>query len=235
MLLNDAGTGNMVGGVGQGNVISGNTQAGVEITGSPDATVGTAVEGNFIGTDLSGTSAVGNGSYGVLVYGSSANTIGGATTYARQRAGQRDLRQFPGRHPDLQPRRDAGRQQCRARQPDRHECVGDFRACATAATAIQIENASENTIGGSSTHDRNVISGNAGNGVLIDQFPNLSASGNRISGNFIGTDAAGTSALGNLGSGVELVDGSANVVGGIGGGATAHEHRGADRRRAPAI
>ena len=79
VLLNDAGPANMVGGGGQGNIISGNNQDGVEITGSPTAKSGTLVSGNFIGTDPSGTYAVGNGSDGILVYGSSANTIGGAT------------------------------------------------------------------------------------------------------------------------------------------------------------
>ncbi len=85
---------------------------------------------------------------------------------------------------------------------------------------IEIENASDNIIGGVSTMDRNVISGNAGNGVLIVQYPNLSASNNQVFGNYIGTNAAGTAPLGNQGSGVELIDGSANSIGGISGGAT---------------
>ena len=91
VLLNDAGPLNVVGGVGQGNIISGNDQAGVEISGSPGASSGTLVEGNLIGTDPSGINAVGNGSDGVLVYGSSANTIGGADRFARNRPGQRHL------------------------------------------------------------------------------------------------------------------------------------------------
>ncbi len=219
VLLNDAGAMNVVGGSGQGNIISGNNQAGVEITGSPNATSGTVVEGNFIGTDPSGNVAVGNGSYGVLVYGSSANTIGGATTSPGTGLGnvigsnsQAGIQIF---NPGGAHARD-------------NLVVGNLIGTNAAGTGslgngsdgVQILNASDNTIGGASTLDRNVISGNAGNGVLIDQFPNLSAAADVVLGNFIGTNAAGTAALGNLANGVELIDGSANTVGGISGGAT---------------
>lgn len=66
-----------------------------------------------------------------------------------------------------------------------------------------------NTIGGASAAERNVIAGN-GTAVLID----ASVSGNTVSGNFIGTDAAGTSALGN-GTGIALTGGANNnLIGG---------------------
>ena len=77
---------------------------------------------------------------------------------------------------------------------------------------------------------RNVISGNVRNGLLIAQSPNLSASGNQVLGNFIGTNSTGTAALGNGSNGVELIDGSANVVGGISGGANS-QYRSTVRRR----
>ena len=52
----------------------------------------------------------------------------------------------------------------------------------------------------------NVISGNGGNGILIiDQ-----ANDNRLYGNFIGTDIAGTSARGNRGDGVAIINSDGN-------------------------
>jgi CSLREA domain-containing protein len=78
-----------------------------------------------------------------------------------------------------------------------------------------------NTIGGTSSSARNVISSSAGTlepaapgiGVFIDS----GGSGNTIEGNYIGTDAAGTAAIGNE-FGV-VVYGNANTVGGTTSGA----------------
>jgi parallel beta-helix repeat protein len=54
----------------------------------------------------------------------------------------------------------------------------------------------------------NLISGNRGNGVLITQ----SATRNAMSGNFVGTSAAGDSALGNHRDGVAIVGASGNQL-----------------------
>ena len=72
----------------------------------------------------------------------------------------------------------------------------------------------ENAIGGSAAGARNVISGN-GVGVWI-----TSGGGNRVLGNFIGTDASGTADLGNTWDGV-ILDGSTagNAIGGSTAGA----------------
>ena len=53
-----------------------------------------------------------------------------------------------------------------------------------------------NTIGGTGTFERNVISGNGTNGILVY---GSAASGNLIEGNYIGTKASGTAALANGG------------------------------------
>jgi hypothetical protein len=71
------------------------------------------------------------------------------------------------------------------------------------------ENANGNIVGGDSAGERNVISGNGARGVAFDD-----AFGNTICGNLIGTDATGTGALGNSGSGVHLGGGSTeNTIG----------------------
>ncbi|MEF7615710.1 DUF4347 domain-containing protein [Aquincola sp. MAHUQ-54] len=68
-----------------------------------------------------------------------------------------------------------------------------------------------NTIGGTTAADRNVLSGNA-NGLFIE---GASATGNQIIGNHIGTNLAGTAAIANTYDGVHLAGGaSANTIGG---------------------
>ena len=62
-------------------------------------------------------------------------------------------------------------------------------------------------IGGPNPADRNVISGNDGNGVAV------SGTGNHVAGNYIGTGADGTTDLGNGRNGVRLDGGPASVGG----------------------
>lgn len=72
-----------------------------------------------------------------------------------------------------------------------------------------------NTIGGTSAADRNVISGNGSAGV---QFYTWAATGNKFMGNYVGTDATGTKAIGNATTGV-AVQGPGNTIGGTVAGA----------------
>lgn len=57
------------------NVISGNFNTGVRISGSNTC----VVQGNLIGTNAAGNAAIGNGNQGVRLENSSGNTVGGAT------------------------------------------------------------------------------------------------------------------------------------------------------------
>src|SRR4051812_12350442 len=78
--------------------------------------------------------------------------------------------------------------------------AGAVLAAAAAPTGnsgagVRIESgAHDNTIGGSAVGAGNVISGNSGNGILI---AGTGTDENVVAGNFIGTDAGGTLALGN--------------------------------------
>ena len=94
-------------------------------------------------------------------------------------------------------------------------------------TGISILGASNNTIGATSAGSGNVISGNYGDGVVINAGSGV-ASNNEIIGNLIGTNPAGTVAVGNGVSGVELIaatgtgigqpgTGEGNVISGNGG------------------
>jgi hypothetical protein len=73
--------------------------------------------------------------------------------------------------------------------------------------------ADSNTVGGAQPDMRNVISGNDGSGVFIF------GSGTTVQGNYIGTDAGGTGALGNTEDGVSVFSADDNTVGGTASGA----------------
>jgi len=79
---------------------------------------------------------------------------------------------------------------------------------------VEIGGAQNNRIGGPTPGERNLISGNTESGVILtDARP-----GNRVLGNYIGTNAGGNGALGN-GIGVLLTYTGDAVIGGSGSGA----------------
>jgi CSLREA domain-containing protein len=67
------GDGNVIGGPGMANVISGNRGDGIEVTGGP----GNVVQSNLIGTDITGTKPVGNRAAGVRLEAANDDLIGG--------------------------------------------------------------------------------------------------------------------------------------------------------------
>src|SRR5205085_531169 len=81
---------------------------------------------------------------------------------------------------------------------------------------VQIENSANNGIGCTTPDERNLISANTGDGVEI---MGTSANGNLVQGNLIGTDVTGTQITfnslptGNGGAGIDIYDGSNNIVG----------------------
>jgi parallel beta-helix repeat protein len=77
---------------------------------------------------------------------------------------------------------------------------------------IDISEGRNNIIGGATSGERNVISGNDQRGIIIS---GADATGNTVLGNYIGTDASGSTDLGNTWSGVEIRSGAHhNLVGG---------------------
>lgn len=82
---------------------------------------------------------------------------------------------------------------------------------------VFIQNASLNTVGGNTALQRNVISGNSGDGVLIQRSPNFTAQNNAVLGNYIGTDPSGSdnggrNNLGNGGTGVSMFNAQNSLV-----------------------
>jgi hypothetical protein len=69
----------------------------------------------------------------------------------------------------------------------------------------------DNRVGGLTSSQRNIISGNGQNGVFLI---GLSTSGTIVRGNYIGTNASGTAALGNSGDGVFISGAFGCLIGG---------------------
>jgi hypothetical protein len=92
-------------------------------------------------------------------------------------------------------------------------CWIGLTAAGTAASGnlygVYVASAS-NLIGGTTAAQRNVVSGNAASGVVIY----TGADSNAIKGNYIGLNAAGTAAVGNLADGI-VIFGTNTTVGGV--------------------
>ena len=74
-------SGNTIGGTASGaaNVVSGNGDFGIELTGGS----GNVIQGNFIGTNAAGTAAMSNGNDGIALIGATNDIIGGTSSSAR--------------------------------------------------------------------------------------------------------------------------------------------------------
>jgi streptogramin lyase len=212
--INNGAAFNTIGGAtaGAGNIISGNSQDGVLIVDS--TTTGNVVAGNFIGTDVTGTLPLANLYYGTEVVGASNNTIGGTTAGARNVISGNKLNGV-----EIYGSTTSG-------NLVEGNYVGTdvtgMQALGNGQNGVLISGgASSNTIGGSASGARNIISGNEVNLVGGGFAAQLRVSGsgtnnNWIAGNFIGTNAAGSAALGTNSQGVLIDFGAAdNTVGGV--------------------
>ena len=203
ILINGANS-NTIGGTtaAERNVVSGNTISGIRI----DSSTGNAVCGNFIGTDASGTAALPNGSEGVyLTNSANSNTIGGSS---------------PGEGNIISGNANHG---VWVEGSTGNAVEGNYigtdgsgtGALANGGAGVFLDSgANSNTIGGTTTAERNVVSGNTLSGIRID-----SSTDNTVCGNFIGTDASGTAALPNGSEGVYLTNSANSTT--IGGSAAA--------------
>ena len=180
---------------GAGNLLSGNGGNGVEITAA--GTSGNAVLGNFIGTDVAGTAKLGNARDGVKIDGAANDTIGGTASGAGNLVSGNGIVGV-----DLVGSAATGNAVLGNR-------IGtDANGTAKLGNAFNGVfvgfGAADNTLGGTSSGAGNVISGNTSFGVEIRD---PGTTGNAVLGNFIGTDAHGTAALGNALDGVLVLGG----------------------------
>jgi DNA-binding beta-propeller fold protein YncE len=185
---------------GAGNLIAGNSGIGLQVSSSS----GSSIEGNRIGTSVSGTGAIANGSHGISIdSGSTNNTVGGSTTAAINlisgNGGAGVVLNSFGTTINMVKGNYIGTD------------VGGTSAVANTQYGVRVFNCASNTIGGTTTGEGNLISGNGFDGVSI---AGASATENTVHGNWIGVDVSGGSALGNA-NGVSIADGAAgNFIGG---------------------
>jgi titin len=180
------------------NVISGNGQQGISLSGANGSAAGNVLAGNYIGLDAAGTNGLGNGNAGVGISSAAANTIGpGNVISSNGYVGIYIL--GPGAGGNV--------------------IVGNYVGTDASGTAavpnnasgIFVQAATSGTIGGTNAGDGNVISGNLiGCGILL-----TNSTGFFIAGNYVGLNAAGTAYLRNWDSGIQI--GGATLANQIGG------------------
>ena len=181
------GTGNLIGGgnPGEGNIISGNKPAGIFLQG----TVSNRIQGNFIGTSIAGTFAVGNAAFGIVIEDSPYNWIGGTNrdegnlisgnlTNGVSVTGTNS-------HHNVIAANFIGTD------------VSGMNGISNRNSGIVLQDAQNNTIGGPTPGERNIISGNANNGIELYGLNVNTATGNVIIGNYFGLASNGVSKLGN--------------------------------------
>ncbi len=202
-------TGFEIGGTGGGSeirglVIGGFTDRAIYL----NVTQGNVIAGNHLGVDLAGTAsfANGNGSVtdaGVRVNGGNNNTIGGIT------AADRNI---------ISGNNQTGIFITSSGQGVR--VIGNFIGTDVTGT-VALPNLGEgmridasptnNTVGGTTPGERNIISGNTTDGIIVRGDDNI------ITGNYIGTDVTGSVALPNGTNGLHFGERTSdgNTAGGV--------------------
>jgi titin len=197
VLINSSG--NFIGGVGAGNVISGNSTGGEGILISGSSATGNGVYGNFIGTDLTGTVAVPN-AFGINIQGGAQNNIIGGPSPALANV-------IGGNTVDGVDISGAGTTG-NVVQGNRIGIGLNAAPLANGAGVIIHSSASNNLVGGTAPGAGNFIDFNTNQGVVIgSSTSDTTAVGNAVLGN---------SFFGNGGLGIDLASNgvTANTAGG---------------------
>jgi len=167
---------------------------------------GALIQGNLIGTNAAGTEGLPNNGAGVVLTRPLNSTIGGNTVAARN-----VISGNGGTGIEI------------GGEPSSGIVVAGNYIGVDVTGAAPLGNSDRGinvdspavTIGGASVGARNVISSNGGIGIVLGNGPSGSLA--VVQGNFIGTDATGTVAMGNGDRGIH-VGGGNHTIGGIGPG-----------------
>lgn len=197
-------TGNLIGGFGLANVISGNAGRGIEITAGGAATI----RGNRIGTNANGTADLGNLSHGIQIVNSSGSIVGGtAANVGNTISGNNGSGIAIQTDFGFMASNNTVQQNFIGVNASGNVDLGNN------GSGVLIQ-ASGNFVGGTTSSARNIIAGNGANGISIST--NF-ATGNTVTGNYIGLGNDGTTSIPNNGNGVQISNGAANnTIGGTG-------------------
>ncbi len=189
------------------NLISGNNTQGILVLSS-----NTQILGNFIGTNATGTAGIGNSSSGVAVFGGTSNQIGGTvgTTPGGACTGACNL--ISGNNDNGIRHSNSGTLIIQGNYVGTD--VSGNADLGNNSTGISIDSSAPgDTVGGTSAAARNVVSGNNSFGISLGN-----GGGNTATGNYVGLNSAGASAIGNSLGGV-VISSSNNTLGGTAAGA----------------
>lgn len=171
------------------NIISGQSVNGIEFS----SVTNSFIQGNFIGTDVTGTKAVGNANSGICFFAEGGSPTTGNFISGNLISGNGDGIKLGSLFFNS--------------GTSLNFVVGNLIGTDYTGTK-RIGNCGEgiwvfdslNIIGGTQAAQRNIISGNERNGILVTS----DATGTQILGNYIGTDITGLNAMGNRFNGVQL-------------------------------
>ena len=153
------------------------------------------IQGNFIGTDATGATAIGSFSGITITAAAAIDNIGGATPDARNL--------ISGNIAGIQV---TGTGSAKIRGNLIGTDAGGSAAVGN-VVGIYLSGSANNQVGGVNTGEANVVSGNAGEGIDVED-----SSGDLIEGNLIGTDATGEFAIPNGDSGLRIQGDSENFT-----------------------
>jgi parallel beta-helix repeat protein len=212
------GANNVVGDLNGGNVISGNA-TGVQITGSQ--ATGNYVQNNVVGMSKDFSKPLGNGDGIVINDHASGNFVGSVETVngfvallGNTIAGNTGNGVFIAGK--------AANNQLMANGFGIVEGLDNRRGTSLPgnATGIEIVDAPNNIIGGTTANARNYIDNSQGDGIEIGDDSAITGSGdevttgNAVEGNYIGVGNDGSTKYGNKNNGVEIDGASATTIGG---------------------
>jgi YVTN family beta-propeller protein len=173
--------------------------AGIILSGGGNSNI----HGNYVGTDVTGSLDRGNGAQGLLIENSRNNdvlgTLIGTPTNVFSGNG--------GAGVEIAGSRATGN---RVRANRIGTDLGGTSPIGNDGGGVRVS-APGNTIGGPSVFDRNIISGNDGDGILLD----VGSDNSTVHAQLIGVDFFGTSPLGNAGWGIRILS-DGNSIGGFG-------------------
>lgn len=199
------GDNNRIGAAGAGNLIAGNSNAGVLVHGR---VANTAIEGNFIGLSSDGVTKLANGTGVIIEQGATATRVGGLGGRAADRcSGGCNVISGNTTHGVV------------IDGADNSRVVGNFIGVAASGTqavgntldGVRIVASHGVRVGGGKPDLANVISGNR-NGVFVTGSSARRAEQNTIEGNILGGDVHGAAVLPNRHRGIQLSSGAMHTV-----------------------
>lgn len=182
-------SGARVGALGAGNLISGCANYGIDVFSGTNC----QIQANFIGTNAEGTKAIPNRAAGIIIEGATNTVVGGVQAASGNViSGNQEgiiINKING-NPAINPLIAAN-----FIGPD----SSGSDALGNKENGIHVTTANGYNIGADLPALPNVISGNCGNGILLD-----GSSNDTIKNNYIGVDVTGQRPLGNKGNGIQI-------------------------------